>query len=29
MAREGKVQLRQDRSFAPLFVRGRDEASGD
>ena len=29
MAREGKVQLRQDRPFAPLFVRGRDEASSD
>jgi segregation and condensation protein A len=29
MAREGKVQLRQDRLFAPLFVRGRDEASSD
>ena len=29
MAREGKVVLRQDRAFAPLFVRGRDEVSGD
>jgi len=29
MAREGKVQLRQDRPFAPLFVRGSDDALGD
>jgi len=29
MAREGKVQLRQDRPFAPLFVRGSDDAPGD
>ena len=29
MAREGRVQLRQDRPFAPLFVCGRDEASDD
>ncbi len=29
MAREGKVQLRQDRPFAPLFVRGSDDAPSD
>jgi segregation and condensation protein A len=29
MAREGKVQLRQDRAFAPLFVRGRAAETGE
>lgn len=29
MAREGQVELRQDRPFAPLFVRGRKDAVGD
>ncbi len=29
MAREGKVQLRQDRAFAPLFVRGRAAEAGE
>ncbi len=29
MAREGKVHLRQDRAFAPLFVRGREAGTGD
>jgi len=28
MAREGLVELRQDHSFAPLFVRRRDETEG-
>ena len=29
MCREGKVQIRQEQSFGPIFLRGADQQAGE